>query len=189
MFSMISMTRRGCCLLAGAALLCLPSAVNAEESRSADAVKQLTSLMAERQLDAMAAPDPANPGQFVAALLIPGVQLLVVAAQYPAPQDLQSLLAQRNYHDVYTALHQPVTLQSRLFFVDAGCDGLHTGTDLVDVMYEKGVTQTLFDGDWKKGGLSESAYMKKVQDSDAGYSRLVTLLLDGLKTPAAGSSE
>ena len=168
-----------------AALFCLSSAATAEEVQSSTLVKHLTSVMTERQLDSVAAADPAKPGRFVAALLLPGVQLLVVAAEYPNPAELQALLAQRNYRDVYSALHQPSTQQSRIFFLDAGCDGLRTGSDAVDVLYEKGAAETLFDGNWKKSGLSQTAYEQKVQEANGQFSQLVTLLRTALQ-PASG---
>ena len=153
----------------------------AEEARSAPVVAQLSKLMAERQLDALAAKDPRNPGGFVAALFFPGVQLLLVSAQYPVASELDAQLAQRNYRDVYAALQQPTTAASRVFFLDLGCDGLKDGGDNVDVMYEKGATQTLFDGNWKKQGLSQSAYVEKLQQSDARYTELLGVLLEALK--------
>jgi uncharacterized protein YeaO (DUF488 family) len=47
---------------------------------SADAVRDLVYVLDQHRLDAIAAADPAAPGTFVAALYIPGNQLLVVSA-------------------------------------------------------------------------------------------------------------
>ena len=169
--------------LAGTAVARLEAAA---EGQSAALVGELTALMTERHLDALAAQDPESPGRFVAALLIPNAQLLVVSAQYPAPAELQAQLAQKNYRDVYAALHQPLAQSTRVFFIDVGCDGLHSGGDGVDVMYEKGTQQTLFDGRWKQQGLSESAYTKRVSDADQQYTRFLTILTATLKAaPAA----
>ena len=148
---------------------------------------ELTSLMTQRHLDSIAAQVPDTPNRFVAALLIPNAQLLVISAEYPAAAELQAPLSQKNYRDVYAALQQPVTLQTRLFFVDAGCDGLRSGADNVDVVYEKG-KQTLFDGHWKQQGLSEEAYQKKVGETDEQYARLLTLLVATLKTPLTNAA-
>ena len=153
----------------------------AADGQSAAVVAELTTLMTARHLDALAAQDPESPNRFVAALLIPDSQLLVVSAQYPAPAELQAQVAQKNYRDVYAALHQPLAQQTRVFFIDVGCNGLRSGGDGVDVMYEKGTQQTLFDGRWKQQGLSEAAYTKKVTDADQQYTRLLSILANTLK--------
>jgi hypothetical protein len=181
-------TSRRTLLISAAVLLCVAHVSSAQSFQSPSVVKELTAAMTERQLDTIAAPDPNKPGRFVAALLLPGVQLLVVAADYPNAAELQSLITQRNYRDVYSALHQPVTKQSRVFFLDAGCDGLRTGSDTIDVMYEKGTTETLFDGNWKKSGLSEEAYLKRVQEADGQFKELVSMLRSNLVPQTAGAA-
>ena len=147
---------------------------------------ELTTLLTDRHLNAIAAQDLEHPDRFVAALLIPGAQLLVVSAAYPNPGELQAQIAQKNYRDVYAALQQPVAQQARVFFIDAAADGLRSGGDEVDVMYEKGTQQTLFDGRWKPQGLTETAYTKKVDSAEQEYTRLLSLLAATLKgEPAA----
>jgi hypothetical protein len=156
------------------------------QPRSSSLVGNLATLMTARQLEAVAAQDPEAPDRFVAALLMPGVQLLIVSAQYGAPAELQAQLQQQNYRDVYTALHQPSTQSTRFFLMDIGCDGLTSGDGAVDVLYEKGTTQTLFDGRWKAQGLSEAVYQKRAQEAEAHYSRLLSILTSSLQTaPAA----
>ncbi len=145
---------------------------------------ELTALMTDRHLDAIAAQDSDHPDRFVAALLIPGAQLLVVSAAYPNPGELQGQIAQKNYRDVYAALQQPVAQQTRVFFIDSACDGLRSGGEAVDVMYEKGTQQTLFDGRWKPQGLTEATYTKKVDTAEQEYSRLLSLLTGTLKGPS-----
>jgi len=154
---------------------------------SAAVASELTSLLTDRHLDSIAAPDPDAANRFVAALLIPDAQLLVVSAEYPAPDELRAQLTQKNYRDVYAALHQPASLPTRLFVIDAGCDGLRSGADNVDVLYEKG-KQTMLDGHWKPQGLSEAAYNKKVADADDQYAKMLTILLTALKGPAASAA-
>jgi hypothetical protein len=167
-------------------LLAASAAAAAQERQSPALVGSLASLMTARQLDAVAAQDPESPDRFVAALLMPDVQLLIVSAQYPAPAELQAQLAQQKYRDVYAALHQPSAQPTRFFLMDSGCDGLKSGGDGVDVLYEKGTTQTLFDGKWKQQGLSEAAYSQRAQEAETRYSRLLSILASSLQsTPAA----
>jgi len=179
---MSTLTKRAQLFAVIVGLLAAASPAGAQERQSPALVGSLASLMTARQLDAVAAQDPESPDRFVAALLMPDVQLLIVSAQYPAPAELLAQLAQRQYRDVYTALHQPSAQQTRFFLMDIGCDGLRTGGDAVDVLYEKGTTQTLFDGRWKQQGLSETAYAKRAQDAEARYSRLLSILTSSLKT-------
>ena len=169
------------------AIVCLAAASSAaaQEQQSPALVGNLASLMTARQLDAVAAQDPESPDRFVAALLMPDVQLLIVSAQYPTPAELQAQLAQQKYRDVYSALHQPSAQPTRFFLMDSGCDGLKDGGDGVDVLYEKGTTQTLFDGKWKQQGLSEAAYSKRAQEAETRYSRLLSILASSLKSATA----
>ena len=159
----------------------LQSALRAGDARSTPAAKQLALLMTERKLDSFAARDPQDAGRFVAALLFPGVQLLLVSAQSPAAAELDAHLAGRNYRDVYSALQQPASAASRMFFIDMGCDGLQEDGGNVDVMYERGTSQILFDGNPGKQKLSRSAYSEKLAQSDEQYTRLLTALVESIK--------
>ena len=69
-------------------LLVAASSAGAQERKSSALVDDLESLMTARQLEAVAAQDPDSPDHFIAALLMPDVQLLIVSAQYPAPAEL-----------------------------------------------------------------------------------------------------
>ena len=73
-------------------LLVAASSAGAQERQSSALVDDLASLMTARQLEAVAARDPDSPDHFIAALLMPEVQLLIVSAQYPAPAELQAQL-------------------------------------------------------------------------------------------------
>jgi hypothetical protein len=184
---MTTMTRRSRVVAVTVVLLAAVSSVEGRQRQSPTLVGDLTSLMIARQLEAVAARDPESPDHFVAALLMKDAQLLVVSAQYPAPAELQAHLTQQQYRDVYTALHQPSAQATRFFMMDSGCDGLQTGAEAVDVLYEKGTTQTLFDGRWKQQGLSEAAYAKRVQDAETRYSRLLSILTSSLRTAPTGA--
>ena len=181
---MTTMTKRAplCVVIV---FLATASPARAQAQQSPALVGNLASLMTARQLDAVAAQDPESPDRFVAALLMPDVQLLIVSAQYPTPAELQAQLAQQKYRDVYAALHQPSAQPTRFFLMDSGCDGLKAGGDGVDVLYEKGTTQTLFDGKWKQQGLSEADYSKRAQEAETRYARLLSILTSSLKSETA----
>jgi hypothetical protein len=163
------------------------SSAAAQTTVSSAAARDVAALMTERQLEAFAVQDPEASNRFVASLLIPGVQLLVVSAEYPLPDELKTQLAQKNYRDVYVALHQPVSAPTRFFLIDLACDGLDPKGDAADILYEKGSTQTLFNGDWKTQGLTEAVYKTRLADTDRHYSRVLGQLRDALKASASGA--
>src|SRR3954471_5805116 len=102
----------------------MPSALYAQESKSADLAKQLAQLLDGKKLDAIAAADAQNPGSFFAALYFPGTQLIVVSAKYSVPSMLTDLLARKDYRGVYTELASASIPESKLFVMDTYADGL-----------------------------------------------------------------
>jgi hypothetical protein len=149
--------------------LAAAAAGQALDSRSAPLARQLASVLAARQLDAIAAPDPAAPDRFVGALLIPNVQLLVVAGRFPSPDAVRAQIAAHQYKDVYLELTGGSAPDSRVFFQDLKADGLHPAPGGgVDVMYEHVDKQTIFDGKPDKARFTAA---------DEEYSRLLALLV------------
>jgi hypothetical protein len=143
---------------------------------------QLVTAMTDAGLEAIAARDPRDPSRAIAALSFPGSQLLVIAAPYPDAAELDSKLTNRLYRDVYSALQQPSISTGKVFFQDLGCDGLRAAGDgAVDVMYEDGKTQTIFDGNWKKQKLSETAYLQRAKEADARYAHLLEALIEAAR--------
>lgn len=154
----------------------------AHEFASPSLAKRLTMVMANNGLEAIAARDPREPTRVIAALAFPGSQLLVVSGPYPDLASLDQVLANRQYRDVYSVLQQPSITAGKVFFQDLGCDGLRTGDDgSVDILYENGKTQTVFNGDWKSQRLTQTVYEKRLQDADARYAQLLTDLLSALQ--------
>jgi hypothetical protein len=154
-----------------------------QQSQSTRAAAALTSLLDERKLEAIAARDPEQPDRFIAALFIPGSQLLVVSAAYPAPAVLEQLIAEAKYRDVYIALHDASTRDGRFFVMDLQADGLRrTRNDAApfDIVYENAVHQISYDGDWKRQKLTEAEYNERFNSDDARYARMLTVLTDAL---------
>ncbi len=168
--------RLACCI--ALALVVSSARATAQPASSAVLAKQLVAVMGSSGLDAIAARDPQDPTRAIAALAFPGSQLLVVSAPYPDTATLDAYLANHMYKDVYTVLQQPSMSKGKLFFQDMNCDGLQSGGDgSVDIMYEDGGTQTIFDGNWKRLKMSESAYEQKLKNADARYAHLLTTLV------------
>jgi hypothetical protein len=173
------------CLLAACVAL-VPLVARAEPpSVSASQAKQLCELLTAGHLDAFAAQDPGDPNHFVAALFYPDAQLLVISAQFNAPQVLQQLIASRNYRDVYADLQSAQGASNQVLFIDMRADGLGDGRGGgTDVIYEPGNKQTVFDDDWRKQhGLGEREYQQKYQAAEHMYESLLKTLTGGLALP------
>ena len=160
----------------------------AEVSKSEPVARELATLMVQQKLDAFAAKDPQASNKFVAALLFPGVQLLVVAGEPSAPAAAQTQLDQKQYADVYATLQQAVNPATKIFFQDLKADGLHPrAADAVDIVYEHVTNQTMFDGQPVKHHLTDAQYAARFAESDAQYAQLLTLLVESLKQRAVGT--
>jgi hypothetical protein len=154
----------------------------APSSKSAPAAIELAALMTERKLDAYAARSPEAADAFVAALLFPQVQLLVVTGKPTAPAAVEAQLTGNRYSDVYALLHQSVVPESKFFVQDLKADGLHArAPDTVDVVYDRVVTQMVFDGSPSKRRLNDGQYDQQFVGADTRYARLLMALIDGLK--------
>ena len=171
-------------LVVASAFAAVGVAADAQTPASSTTAGDLASLMIKHKLDVFAVQDPQLPNRFLAVMLIPSVQLLIVSAEYPAPAELSAQLARRNFRDVYAALHQPASAPSRFFLLDLACDGLRGKSGAVDILYEKGVTQTLFNGDWRSQDLSKALYESKVTETERRYGQILGHLTGALRASA-----
>ena len=155
-----------------------PATAVAQSPKSAAAAKQLTEALDRLKLDAIAAPDPADPGAFVAALYFQGGQLLVVSAKYSAPTLLTAKLEKKDYRDIYIDLNAASVAGSKIFVMDHGCDGLvaKPGDSHGADSWEHGTVNRVFDGDWKKAKISEEEYGKTFAAADEKYAHILAVL-------------
>lgn len=157
----------------------LAGATPAADSQSAPVAKELSLALSAGKLDGMAAVDPSTPGAFVAAIYIPGAQLLVVSAKYAVPPLLLDKINKRDYRGVYMDLHSAGIPGSRVFVQDQGADGLiwrpeeNQGFD----SWEDNDKAIAFDGAWKKAKMSEADYTKAFVAADERYAKMLSLLL------------
>lgn len=163
--------------------MAIPAASQDLVSTSAQPAATLVKLMTDKGLDAIAAPDPQDPGRFVAALCFPGTQLLVVSARYPAPKQMDAQLKKHDYQGVYMELQGGATEKGRFFVQDMQADGLkpkaeHGGA--VDIVYENGVKLAAFDGDYKAQQMTEAAYDSAFQEADRRYAHMLSALAAAL---------
>jgi len=156
-----------------------PSVGAAQESKSAPLVKELTQLLDQRKLDAIAAKVPDGADHFVGALYFPGLQLLVVSARYSVPSYVVEKLAKKDYREVYIDLNSASIPESKVFFEDLKADGLQALREENDPfdMYEGKGKKLAFDGDWKKAKISEKEYLDAFTSVDADYAKLLEVLI------------
>ena len=174
-------------ILAAGALAATGAA--AQESKSAAAAKELIQALDGAKLENIAAVDPADPGAFVAALYIPGTQLLVVSAKYSAPPLLTERITAKDYMSVYVDLQSASVRGSKVFVQDAGADGLRAkpdGDQAADA-YEQADKTINFEGDAKKAKMSDADYVKAYADADERYARMLSALVAQVKAKKAGS--
>ena len=176
------------CVVMSVAVLAAATAGSAQDVRSAALAKQLTAKLAAQQLNTFAMKDPAQPDRYIAAMVFPDVQILLVAARYSSPPYLDHLISQKQFPEAYAALQQGAIDETKLFVHDMGADGLTAdGKNATDIVYEKGKTQTVFDGDWKKQRLNEREYREKFDAFEKQYAQLLGLLLAAATTPPGGA--
>lgn len=150
--------------------------------KSTSLVRQLTAALTEQKLDAIAAKDPDTPDRFVAALYYPGSQLLVFAAKAADPTLLDTRLFYKQYHDIYVDLQGRPVAGSSLFIQDMKADGLpDAANDTPDIVYRADGSTMVFDGGWKKRGMTEAEYRRQLDEVDGDYARLLMLLMAQLK--------
>jgi len=138
--------------------------LSAQESLSASSAHDLSELLTLHKLDAIATTDPDESDRFIAALFFPKSQLLVITARYTVPSLLQEKLAKRQYREIYGDLHGASIQESKVFVQDLGADGLHAdGDHAVDVLYERGIAQTIFDG--RKHGQNGKTHAEKPEQT------------------------
>jgi hypothetical protein len=173
-----------------AGVLAQPRLVLAQDGKAGSAVttKEFVTTMTTQNLTAFAVEDPATPTRFVAALLFPETQLLIVAAVSTSPDYIKAQIAQKQYAEVYSALNASASPETKLFFQDMGCDGLSRDGEQVDVMYDEAGRQLLLDGQGKASGLSKNEYAAKFGTAETQYTAMVTVLLKGLLAATGSAS-
>ena len=173
------MKRHFSLLAALVVLLGMTAPLVADDSPSAAAAAQLRALLEERKLEAIAVRDPEQPGQFVAALYIPGSQLLVISGPYPVPAILDKRIAEAKYMDVYLDLQSAVSHQGQFFVMDLEANGLQRICEKdqpFDSTSKDGANLVAFDGNWDAQQLTEEAYGTRYTEDEARYARMLKLL-------------
>jgi hypothetical protein len=171
-------------IVASSAIACVAAGgpLAAQDARSAGQVKELVDRLGAAKLDAVAAKG-SDADSFVAALYIPGFQLLVVSARYTAPAIMAEKLAKRQYREAYVDLNSASVPASRMFIEDASADGLkpRAGRNELFDSYEAAAKRVMFDGNPNAQKLSDDEYTKAFTAAEQAYATILTTLLAELK--------
>lgn len=153
----------------------MASAQEIQTSTSAAVAAELSQVLADRELGAIAAKDSVDEDRFVAALAFPG-QLLVVSARYEVPVYLVEKIASGDFREVYMDLNSASIAGTKTLITDTGADGLPADGSTVDVVTTDAGTLRL-DGAGSGGELSDDEYRAAADDADQQYTRMLRALL------------
>lgn len=172
-----------CIMVAGVAGT--TAAENTQDGKTGPLARELTALLQQSKLDSVAARHAEHDGRFIAALYLPGQELIVVSAQYPAPALLREKILLKRYRDAYMDLYATPDAQSKRLVEDLHADGISAEREEGQPfdIYTKGDTAPFaFDGDWKKRKLREEEYLKVFSEADAEYAAMLQTLIAQLKS-------
>jgi hypothetical protein len=168
-------------LLMGGLLIGLlaPAGAGAQTSKSSAVAKELSAVLDQGKVSAIAARMPGGDDRFAAALYFRGSQLLVIAARYDPAEILNNRLAKKEYREIYIDLNTASIPDSRRSIEDFGADGLlpRKSGALFDTYQQGGAKTVAFDGDWARQQLTEEAYQKAFAGADEDYEQILAALL------------
>lgn len=164
--------------------LVVPAASGAASAWSPSLAHAFVALLNSRGIEAFAAPDPDEPGRFVAALSVPHGDLLVVSARQPSAGAVAQRIAAGQFRDVYVDLQATPTPAGKFFVQDSNADGLSNApqNDAIDIVYEDGAKTTVFNGDAKAQHLSRDEYEARFDAADRRYAHALTVLTMALQS-------
>lgn len=170
-------------LAAGIAQAATPVAAQSTAAGSAAGVKELSTLLASAGAAGgprfIAAEIPGDSSRFVAAMLLPDLQLMLVSANYGAPVLLRERVLTRKYQEAYQDLQAASAPQGRIIVEDLLANGLAIKPakgQTADAATLDGRTYT-FDGQWRKAKLKEEEYTAAFAKADEEYGKLLALLI------------
>jgi hypothetical protein len=168
-------------------VLPLSGRANNSTALAADLVK----MMEQRNLETVAAAHPTDPGRFVAAMHLKGVQLLVISGRYSAPALLKERLVKRDYRQVYVDLNSAADKVGRLFITDSQANGLRDKPENnapFDISWRDMTAQVLYNNDWKSQKMNEAAYRKRFAEDEAEYVEMLQILRNSLSNASTAAS-
>jgi hypothetical protein len=172
-------------MMCAAALGAVVAAEEVRTSKSAAHAAALIQKLEQAKLQYIATKDPSDPGRFVAAMHLPGAQLMIVSARYASPALLNEKVLLGKFQDAYIDLNSASELASRVIVEDLRADGfvMTKKKDTVRDSFETGGKRVVFDFDWRKQKLTQEEYFSTLEKADAQYARMLELLIAELSKP------
>lgn len=162
------------------------SSAFAQSSKSGPLARELAKALESANLQTIGAADP-ETGGFVAAIYVPGTQLLVVGGKFQSPDIGNYRISKKEFRELYMDLNGGAEPATRLFASDILADGLMlkpSNNGPAD-SWEFGTAKHEFAGA-KKAKLKDDEYQKAFSDADTQYARVLSLLIAQAK--AKGSN-
>lgn len=155
------------------------AAEDGKASKSAPQAAALAKHLARAKLQYIATKDPTDPGRFVAAMHVPGNQLMIVSARYGAPALLNEKVLLGKFQDAYIDLNSASEAATRVIVEDLRADGLALTKrkDAPRDSFEANGKRVIFDFDWRKQKLTQAEYFSTLEAADTQYARMLELLI------------
>lgn len=166
----------------------VPAYVAAQESTTQANVLAFIAQLERAKTDSFAVKVDGEPDLYVSAVYVPGSQLLVVSGRYPSPAALDARIAARDYRGAYGDHNSSTLREGKLFVMDMQANGLADRAgdgQPFDIVYQDGVTTTLFNGNWRAQKLSERDYRDRFAAVDKRYADMLARLVEGMKKLSA----
>jgi hypothetical protein len=188
-----SLGRVAAACLAAAPLVTSLAAQAPSPAASVAKVAEFAALLTSKKLDAFAMKDPrseADKPRYIAVLLVPKSQLLLVAAAHTRFMDMEYFLHAKEFMKAYQDLNTSPASVDRFFVEDVLADGLvalpkkNSPPDAVKM----GAETRTFDGvfvDPKRRNpdnkITQDVYLKHFGEADQRYAAVLDLLIEQLK--------
>jgi hypothetical protein len=159
------------------------------EATSPAKVKEFVAALQAKKLEAFAARDPEGDRRYVAALLVPGVQMLVVSAAHGRPTDIEYYIYRNEHMNAYMDLNSSVLSTDKVFIEDALADGLVAkppkglAADAITIAGKPQPFDGLFADPKRRNDkrMPLADYSKAFADADQRYTRLLDRLFAEIK--------
>lgn len=162
----------------------VPANAGAQPGAAQAPAATLAALLQQAKMDSFAVKVDGEADLYVSAMYVPGSQLLVVSGRYQNPAALDARIAARDYRGAYSDHNASTLRDGKLFVMDMQANGLADRAgdgQPFDIVYENGVTTTMFNGNWRAQELSERDYRERFATVDQRYAEMLGRLIEGMK--------
>ena len=160
--------------------------VAARQTQSPALAKELVAELAKKKQECVIAKDPEVAGQYIAALHLPGLQLLVVSAKFADPAGMDFRIFSGDCMNGYADINAAVTGTDRIVINDLGADGLVAmpKREAPRDGISRGGKELKLDGSpnaLKAAKVTPEEFQKTFNDAEQTYSTYLRLLIARLK--------